>query len=424
MTLSEAWVLSAAPSAETAKKARALVGGVHDAHISRDGNLLFAECRGSDTKEYAVSADFLPPSPVYRCSCPSRQSPCKHAVALMLSYAADAGGFTLADEPAYATNRREKLRGHETPKPRKTNMARAAKKAALQAMGLKTAMDIAEALIGGGLGAVTQKRVYELRERCRYLAGCYLPGICAELLAILQNHAAAYDTLPEFYAQCTKARAYFLEKAENPLVINAELETYCGFAWRLSELKQLGFYSENARLMQYYFEVRDNEASREIEETGYWFELNTGEMFITQNKRPYRALRYTREESPCHGVVSVPCLYRYPLRSRVRWESYTLSQPAAADYALLLSRAGDTVDTSGDVAYLRIGALSESEDGNVWLTCGDGRLIRLASAAFARKEHTALFAKLIPDAENRIMALPLAYVCESGITRAATTRKA
>lgn len=48
------------------------------------GSLLWGRCRGSGSRPYEVVVD--PQGPAYGCSCPSRKSPCKHALALLLRW--------------------------------------------------------------------------------------------------------------------------------------------------------------------------------------------------------------------------------------------------------------------------------------------------------------------------------------------------
>jgi hypothetical protein len=57
--------------------------------------LLWGRCRGSATYPVVVR-----PGATYRCSCPSRKLPCKHALALMLRWAG--GELSPAEPPAYA----------------------------------------------------------------------------------------------------------------------------------------------------------------------------------------------------------------------------------------------------------------------------------------------------------------------------------
>ncbi|MFD0804281.1 SWIM zinc finger family protein, partial [Streptomonospora algeriensis] len=43
---------------------------------------VWGECAGSGRTSYRVAAELDSP-PAYRCSCPSRKTPCKHALALL-----------------------------------------------------------------------------------------------------------------------------------------------------------------------------------------------------------------------------------------------------------------------------------------------------------------------------------------------------
>ena len=63
-------------------------GGFISLCRSEDKTLIFGECKGSGSKPYSTSADFSGDSPVFRCSCPSRQFPCKHSLAIMFEWLA------------------------------------------------------------------------------------------------------------------------------------------------------------------------------------------------------------------------------------------------------------------------------------------------------------------------------------------------
>ncbi len=49
-----------------------------------DGSALWGSCRGSGKAPYLAAVDLT--GPAYRCSCPSRKFPCKHAVGLLLCW--------------------------------------------------------------------------------------------------------------------------------------------------------------------------------------------------------------------------------------------------------------------------------------------------------------------------------------------------
>ena len=93
ISIDEPYVDSAAPNADAAKNGRALVmkKSFVALNISADKQVIFGQCQGSGKTPYECSCDFArPENPVYRCSCPSRQFPCKHCIGLMYAYTKNA----------------------------------------------------------------------------------------------------------------------------------------------------------------------------------------------------------------------------------------------------------------------------------------------------------------------------------------------
>src|SRR3954452_4828272 len=129
--IDHAFIEAAAPNAEAAKNGRGLVlkNKFLALHHSPDETLWFGQCQGSGKTPYLCSADFaVPEKPVYRCTCPSRQLPCKHALGL-LSALAEGKTFTSAEVPEDLAARREKVaarvekRKADVDKPVKVNTA-------------------------------------------------------------------------------------------------------------------------------------------------------------------------------------------------------------------------------------------------------------------------------------------------------------
>jgi SWIM zinc finger len=60
--------------------------------------LVWGKCQGSGKTPYQVSVDLT--GPAFRCSCPSRKFPCKHALALLLLWVDGQGTVRDADSPA------------------------------------------------------------------------------------------------------------------------------------------------------------------------------------------------------------------------------------------------------------------------------------------------------------------------------------
>lgn len=79
---SEEQVVAAAPDASSVAAGRKLVKPAPWVESGITDSLLWGACQGSGKKPYQVSIDLT--EPAYRCSCPSRKFPCKHAIALLL----------------------------------------------------------------------------------------------------------------------------------------------------------------------------------------------------------------------------------------------------------------------------------------------------------------------------------------------------
>src|SRR5437870_5466593 len=93
-------VLTLAPDASAQKGARSLATprpwratGFSDG----DPPTLWGLCQGSGANPYQACVDLA--EPAYRCSCPSRKFPCKHAIGLLLLWSG--GGVAPAEPPAW-----------------------------------------------------------------------------------------------------------------------------------------------------------------------------------------------------------------------------------------------------------------------------------------------------------------------------------
>src|SRR6266508_5491457 len=109
--IDEGTVDAAAPNPEAIKNGRGLVlkNKFTACHISEDETILFGECQGSGKDPYRCSCDFArADAPTHRCSCPSRQFPCKHCLGLMYAYA-QGKKFTTAGVPEDLQAKRDKV---------------------------------------------------------------------------------------------------------------------------------------------------------------------------------------------------------------------------------------------------------------------------------------------------------------------------
>ena len=89
--MAERWdtarVLSLAPDASSQRAAQSLAAARGWLARGGTGTALWGECEGSAARPYQTAVDLS--GPAYKCSCPSRKSPCKHALALLLLWSRD-----------------------------------------------------------------------------------------------------------------------------------------------------------------------------------------------------------------------------------------------------------------------------------------------------------------------------------------------
>ncbi|MFF4193046.1 SWIM zinc finger family protein [Nonomuraea sp. NPDC001831] len=80
-------VLALAPDAPSRKAAQGVAAAGKWSSRGTTGSVLYGECAGSGSTPYLACVDLT--EPAYRCSCPSRKFPCKHALGLLLLWSAD-----------------------------------------------------------------------------------------------------------------------------------------------------------------------------------------------------------------------------------------------------------------------------------------------------------------------------------------------
>ena len=151
MKITEQYILLLAPNAAAASNGRNLSrkGSFANHGTNADSNVYWAECAGSGKDPYRTSIDFSisESAPTCRCSCPSRQFPCKHALGLMYEIMAQKP-FAVGELPADLAEKKAKQEARaakkeekesQPEKPRKVNTSAQKKKIAKQLEGLDQA---------------------------------------------------------------------------------------------------------------------------------------------------------------------------------------------------------------------------------------------------------------------------------------------
>lgn len=358
ISIDEAFISAAAPNAEALRNGAALVlkGRFAKLHVDADGSILFAECHGSGEDPYLCSCDFAQPEqPTYRCTCPSRQFPCKHNVGLMYAYVQKKDAFTLAEIPADVLEKRERL-GNKTEKrktsadkPIRVNKAALAKKIKAQLQGIDLLEKLTLDLMRLGIGNISAKTAREVTESAKQLGNAYLPGAQAalhrytrlfanefgEFNASVPNDdresvlSEALDHLTRLNALIKQGRAYLQKRLDDPDLkpdTESPIAAWLGHAWQLSELKAAGLVESEVELLQLSFNTHDDTVRKEYVDTGVWINLRSGRIGVTKNFRPYRAVSFVPCDDSFFQVARTPelCVYPGDINPRIRWDSMSI----------------------------------------------------------------------------------------------------
>jgi len=363
LKITEEYINSTAPNQNAIMNGWGLVkkNSFVSLHISPDVTVIFGECIGSGASNYVISADFInPEAPVFRCSCPSRQFPCKHALGLMYAYVSGKE-FSIEDIPGdilekrgKAEKREEKKKTKTKEEPKNVNKNALIKKINAQMEGLELLEKVIYSIAQSGLGTVNRKTLHILEDQAKQLGNYYIQGAQTALrdfIVLFQDtddaemiYTEAVDCLNRIYSLCKKGREYLEGRLADPdrsLDGSSTLEEWLGHAWQLSELKDLGLVENDVELVQISFTTWMDEARREFVDAGTWLNLKTGQVQETRNYRPYKAAKYIREDDSINSVVQVKELFVYPgnMNPRVRWNNMTLRELTSVDYHLIKSYA-------------------------------------------------------------------------------------
>ena len=457
MKLDKEKILAMSPNASAVANAKKICSSssfVKLAHSS-DDTFYMGECKGSGKSNYIVSADFVDEeNPVIRCTCPSRQFPCKHGLALLFEIA-DEKTFEECEIPEDILAKREKkekakakkesaekTEGTEKEKkaPSKVSKAARTKKINKQIEGLDLIKKITSQLLKVGLSTMGTVSLKEYKDIVKQLGDYYLPGpqiLFQRLMLEVQqykedqdtkHYQQALDCLKKLRAIEKKGREYLkaeLEK-ENLEISDNTLYEDLGGVWKLEQLNDLGLKKENARLIQLAFEVTYDEASKIFTDYGYWIDIDSGEISYTANYRPQSALKYIKQEDSNFSLLTVPTLTYYPgsLNKRIRWNSANFDEREKSSFKKIKTYAIDieqatkiaknelkNILTDNEVSLLlefeKIMFIEEEGTKKYILVDKNKKMIELKNNG--SKELEKVFYELLPNEclENQVMFVKL-----------------
>ncbi len=440
-------------------------GGFKKLCKTADELLIFGDCYGSGSKPYNASVDFYSGSPIFRCSCPSRQIPCKHCLGIMLDWLANKE-FTVEDAPEDIVSKRQKIdkRAENAEKkaaePPKVNKSAAAKKLKKQREGLELADNFVKDIFNRGICSLNKASCEQYKSFAKQLGDYYLP----EPQALVNQIISSAETLSEnpddnetngVIALCVRLAStikksidYIDKKIASGEVLPEDNILYeeMGGVWKLSQLKELGLFRENCQLIQLAFTVANDAPHMGEIDLGYWIDLNSGDIFRTENICPYKAAKHIKREDSSFDRYAVSELFLYPgtLNRRVRWENAESFPVTENDYSQILSKADSSISDAVKKAknelkntlsqpyaavLIHFDAVAYTADGKGVLQCGDETIAIHPSSDFEQTCETlkliagnlsggAAFGGLSYDSNNhKFYFSPFSIVTENSIIR-------
>lgn len=390
VTITEEYINSKAVNADSLKNGKSLVqkGKFVKLLKDKDETIIFGECEGSGSSNYMASADFIKEdSPVFRCTCPSRQFPCKHVIGLMFANVMGKQ-FEIGEIPEDIKRKREKLdKKSEEPeeevekkvKPKKSsNVDAVKKKALLQIEGITIIRKIVDSILLNGIASLKKLNRNEIEKQLKEIGNYYIPGLQSMIREFYdtinefqeadehKKYAAATEKLIKINSLCKKGTETLdkITKGEELTLQDMGIEEQLGRVWQLGELKERGLMQNNVELIQLSFEMIVNRSEKEFIDTGVWLNLTNGEIIKTQNFRPFKAINYIKDEDSFYKVATVKELFIYPqeMNKRVRWDSIETRECTTGDYKNIVKLAKDNYTSlSKEIKNYLKNPLSEKE---------------------------------------------------------------
>jgi len=475
MDITEDYISNFTGNPKTVSNGRVLASkGCFTLNETEDGALLFGSCQGSGKSKYNCSVDFSDPSsPIARCTCPSRQIPCKHAVALLF-HKMNGDKFTVGEIPEDIALKREKKakrqskakNNESSSEMTKSKANAAAKKCRAQLEGIAMAEKMLNNIIRAGLHSIDREHQNLYASQVKELGNYYINGVQSAFVSLLsaasegqlnQIFTEAIEKANFVYTLLKNGKAYlecklsdfeaFPELPNTALdqMLNSRIEEQFGYAWKLTELREKGLFVQHAELLQLSFDSYDDMVNKQLVDEGVWMILNTGAIVYTFIYRPYKAVKNINPGNSFFKKMETNELYMYPgeKNPRVRWEESNISEACPDDYQKVISYAqsnftqvvkevkSQIISPLADkhpIFLLRASSLFstddpkwgaiEDESGNKIMLCLEkfGYLLNMASQD--QIDEGALTCRFSYDPVSDLLyAVPLSLITEQGIVR-------
>lgn len=342
--ITEEMVRGLSPDDNTWKKAQEVAASdrLLNPGVSADGTWLVADAKGSGKEPYHVSADFIDANnPILRSTSPSRQTPDKYALALLLKYASQPNAFATREPGDDLLAKREKKVAAEERKkfgpgaPKREKKTAAEKQLQAQREGLETLDRLLIELVAGGHW-FEEGHIEKLERLSKNLGDAHLPAATYTLRRLLltgkqkgigdeERQFLGADLIAQLWAIVQRSKVYVagkLPEGETQEVADAFVDEMLSRPWQMSDLKEKGYWKTDLSLLELAYERTDDDARQQRIEVSNLIDLNSGDIVQAIAHRPYKGLNPIPEQPSYTAPLTISEAAVYPgfLNRRVQWE--------------------------------------------------------------------------------------------------------
>lgn len=335
-------VLSLSPNAGNANRGKKLANTAKWPTLGANEQGIWGLCHGSGSNPYKAAIDFN--GPAFKCSCPSREFPCKHGIGLFLLYVNELDAFTEMDMPAWVEEWLSKRTEKKTTKKKleKTEVdiekAEESKKKRLEnrltnmEAGLNMLENWMEDILRQGFGSLDLTDYNIWREKSKDLVNAQCPGIgnrLAEIPSILRKESWVENLFYELSEINTLIQA-FRNRDKLPENLRIDVFTQLGFNLSKEEVLKQNTVDDDWFVLHISTTMNDNLSERRI-----W-------LYGTKTKRFALLLDFSfvgklfEYNLPAGKLIKCKLAYypsEYPLRALVEGDIFTSDSKAKINEA-------------------------------------------------------------------------------------------
>ncbi|HKE02724.1 MAG TPA: SWIM zinc finger family protein [Blastocatellia bacterium] len=390
-------ILALAPDAASAKAGQGLATARKWQTLGADERTAWGLCQGSGKDPYQTQIDLT--EPAFRCSCPSRKFPCKHALGLFLLLAAQPAAFKEKKPPDWVGEwvasraKRSQQRVEKQVKAeageKTVDVAAQAKRAANREAKVTTGLQELELwlrdIARGGLAAVQSQPLIFWERTASRLVDAQAPGVARlvrEMAGVTASGEGWEGRLLERLSRLYLLIEGFKRGAELPEAVRTDIRSLIGWTQNQEDLLRLDGASDRWLVLGQRVEEEDR---LRVQRIWLWGE---------QSGRAALILHFAHAQQPLDAsfvtgaVIEAELVFfpgAYPLRAIVKHRHGAPTTPDRisgyakiidAHEAFLGAMAANPWLEKFPMPLLDVTPLCR---GDVWLVCdAEGRALRLA----------------------------------------------